>query len=197
MPMDPSQVMNMDPAQLKNMLGMLKKNPAMLKSMMKMVPGGDKMDEKQLLDQLEAVEKMDPATLQRMMKFGQWGKAKFDAVKPYYDRANAAVGGHLLKILVLLVLFCCYRFIAWLFFGSWLFYPSPSSSSSSAAAAAAASSFGGDASSFGGDASSFGGSMDGGLDGAAMEVGVGAMGGVGSSGGGSVGGSDDAEDEFD
>ena len=173
--------------------GDAEEEPAMLKSMMKMVPGGDKMDEKQLIAQLEAVEKMDPATLQRMMKFGQWGKAKFDAVKPYYDRANAAVGGHLLKILVLLVLFCCYRFIAWLFFGSWLFFPLLLLLLF--CAAAAASSFAatrhrsaatrlvrrihGRRARRGG----YGGSRR--------------RGRAGSSGGGSVGGSDDAEDEFD
>ena len=123
-PMDPSQLVNMDPAQLKSMLKTFKENPAMVENMSKMMPG---VDAEAMKKQLDMIDQMDPKTLQSLLGWGQWAQKTLQPYKPLYDKMNAATGGNFVKILIGIIavffFFSIYRIVMWLFFGSWLFYP--------------------------------------------------------------------------
>mmetsp|Transcript_60004 Transcript_60004/g.82149 ORF Transcript_60004/g.82149 Transcript_60004/m.82149 type:complete len:506 (-) Transcript_60004:347-1864(-) len=86
---------NMDPAQIKEMIEMLKKNPEMLKSM----PLANGMNHEQLLKQLEAFSSMDPDQLKRTLKYAGMAKKIFAPLLALKARADKLCGGYSLTLL--------------------------------------------------------------------------------------------------
>ena len=70
--MDPAAMMaDMKPEQIKNMLGMLKKNPGMMKSMLKSNPMFASLDEGAIDKQLDMLSGIDDDKLEMMIGAGQ------------------------------------------------------------------------------------------------------------------------------
>ena len=91
MPTDPSQMdlTKMDPKELKKMLGILKKDPAMLKSVMASQPGmagkADSMSDEQLSKMLDGFDGMSENQIAMAMKaMSGWNK-----VIPIYQSYNS------------------------------------------------------------------------------------------------------------
>ena len=114
MPTDPSQMdlTKMDPKELKKMLGILKKNPAMLKSMMASQPGmagkADGMSDEQLSKMLDGFDGMSENQIAMAMK-----------AMSGWQKVNSATGGYLGKIILFVVVL--YVFLILRFAMSWMF----------------------------------------------------------------------------
>ena len=113
-PTDPSQMdlTKMDPKELKKMLGILKKNPAMLKSMMASQPGmagkADGMSDEQLSKMLDGFDGMSENQIAMAMK-----------AMSGWQKVNSATGGYLGKIILFVIVL--YVFLIMRFVMSWMF----------------------------------------------------------------------------
>lgn len=111
---DPSQMdlTKMDPKELKKMLGILKKNPAMLKSMMASQPGmagkADGMSDEQLSKMLDGFDGMSENQIAMAMK-----------AMSGWQKVNSATGGYLGKIILVVVVL--YVFLIMRFAMTWMF----------------------------------------------------------------------------
>ena len=114
MPTDPSQMdlTKMDPKELKKMLGILKKNPAMLKSMMASQPGmagkADGMSDEQLSKMIDGFDGMSENQIAMAMK-----------AMSGWQQVNQFTGGYLGKIILVVVVL--YVFLIMRFAMSWMF----------------------------------------------------------------------------
>lgn len=114
MPSDPSQMdlTKMDPKELKKMLGILKKNPAMLKSMMASQPGmagkADGMSDEQLSKMIDGFDGMSENQIAMAMK-----------AMSGWQKVNSATGGYLGKIILFVVVL--YVFLILRFAMNWMF----------------------------------------------------------------------------
>jgi hypothetical protein len=126
MPTDPSQMMNMDPKQLKSMMNMLKSNPEMLKSMKSMMPGGASISDEALMQQINSFADMDENQIKSFMSYAQTAQTAMNTAKSAWDKVNNLCFGQLLRILYFLGALLVFMLLKWLFFSS-----SSSSSSSS------------------------------------------------------------------
>ena len=114
MPTDPSQMdlTKMDPKELKKMLGILKKNPAMLKSMMASQPGmagkADSMSDEQLSKMIDGFDGMSENQIAMAMK-----------AMSGWQKVNSATGGYLGKIILFVVVL--YVFLILRFAMNWMF----------------------------------------------------------------------------
>jgi hypothetical protein len=129
MPTDASALANMDPKQIKAMVGMMKSNPAMLKSMMKMIPGGEKMKEEDFLKQVDMIANMDESQLKTFLSYAGMAQKYFAKARAAWQAVDAALAGQLLKIVVVAALALAYLFAQWLFFRPKAGAPPPSASS--------------------------------------------------------------------
>jgi hypothetical protein len=102
----------MDPKELKKMLGILKKNPAMLKSMMASQPGmagkADGMSDEQLSKMLDGFDGMSENQIAMAMK-----------AMSGWQKVNSATGGYLGKIILFVIVL--YVFLIMRFVMSWMF----------------------------------------------------------------------------
>ena len=114
MPTDPSQMdlSKMDPKELKKMLGILKKNPAMLKSLMSAQPGmagkADGMSDEQLSKMLDGFDGLSENQIAMAMK-----------AMSGWQKVNSATGGYLGKIILFVVVLYAFLFVR--FAMSWMF----------------------------------------------------------------------------
>mmetsp|Transcript_11109 Transcript_11109/g.24879 ORF Transcript_11109/g.24879 Transcript_11109/m.24879 type:complete len:524 (+) Transcript_11109:50-1621(+) len=118
MPTDPSQIdpSKMDPAVVKKMMKVLKKNPSMLKQMMASQPGMaagsmDGISEEQVSAMIDKFDGMSEDQIEMVM--GVMGKAQkvLGPVMAGYRKANSAVGGQLGKIILFIIAFLIIRSI--------------------------------------------------------------------------------------
>ena len=114
MPTDPSQMdlSKMDPKELKKMLGILKKNPAMLKSLMSAQPGmagkADGMSDEQLTKMIDGFDGLSENQIAMAMK-----------AMSGWQKVNSATGGYLGKIILFVVVLYAFLFVR--FAMSWMF----------------------------------------------------------------------------
>lgn len=114
MPTDPNQMdlSKMDPKELKKMLGILKKNPAMLKSLMSAQPGmagkADGMSDEQLSKMIDGFDGMSENQIAMAMK-----------AMSGWQKVNSATGGYLGKIILFVVVLYAFLFVR--FAMSWMF----------------------------------------------------------------------------
>ena len=90
---------NISEEQMGSMVDMVKKNPDMIKKMMKANPMTAGMDEAQLDAQLDMLNKVDPATMKKMIGVGKKLHTVCAPLVKLYSKCNAAVGGKLFQIL--------------------------------------------------------------------------------------------------
>jgi len=103
--MDPSTIMeNIDSEQMKKMVGMMKKNPEMMKQAMKSNPAMANMDEKQLDQAINMFTNMDDVQLERALGWMKRVQTVTAPVTNAYKKANSLVGGQLPKIILVLVI---------------------------------------------------------------------------------------------
>lgn len=98
MPQDPMQMLqNADPAQIKQMINMVKDNPAMMKDMLRSAnPSmGDKISDDQISKTMEMFANLDDKKIQRLMKLGS-----------YVQKAREVVRGKGVFIIISLAVFC-------------------------------------------------------------------------------------------
>ena len=113
-PTDPSQMdlSKMDPKELKKMLGILKKNPAMLKSLMSAQPGmagkADGMSDEQLSKMIDGFDGLSENQIAMAMK-----------AMSGWQKVNSATGGYLGKIILFVVVLYTFLFVR--FAMSWMF----------------------------------------------------------------------------
>jgi len=84
MPQDPMQMLqNADPAQIKQMINMVKDNPSMMKNMLRSAnPAmGDKISDDQISKTMEMFASMDDKKIERLMKFGSYAAKAREYVK--------------------------------------------------------------------------------------------------------------------
>ncbi|KAH8072661.1 hypothetical protein JL721_3304 [Aureococcus anophagefferens] len=81
------------------MIDMVKKNPDMIKSMMKSNPMTAGMDEAAIDKQLEMLDKLDPETVKKFVGYAQKAQKVFGPLIALYAKVNRAVGGKLAQIL--------------------------------------------------------------------------------------------------
>lgn len=98
MPQNPMEMLqNADPAQIKQMINMVKDNPEMMKSMLRSAnPSmGDKISDDQISKTMEMFANMDDKKIERLMKFGS-----------YAQKAREYVKGKGIFIIISLAVFC-------------------------------------------------------------------------------------------
>eukprot|EP00555_Chaetoceros_dichaeta_P002451 CAMPEP_0198251356 /NCGR_PEP_ID=MMETSP1447-20131203/2208_1 /TAXON_ID=420782 /ORGANISM="Chaetoceros dichaeta, Strain CCMP1751" /LENGTH=492 /DNA_ID=CAMNT_0043936347 /DNA_START=32 /DNA_END=1510 /DNA_ORIENTATION=+ len=98
MPQDPMQMLqNADPAQIKQMINMVKDNPAMMKDMLRSAnPSmGDKISDDQISKTMEMFANLDDKKIERLMKLGS-----------YAQKARELVRGKGVFIIISLAVFC-------------------------------------------------------------------------------------------
>eukprot|EP00957_Ditylum_brightwellii_P047052 3573102-Ditylum_brightwellii.AAC.1 len=92
------------------MVGMMKKNPEMMKQAMKSNPAMANMDEKQLDQAINMFTNMDDVQLERALGWMKRVQTVTAPVTNAYKKANSLVGGQLPKIILVLGL-------GWISFG--------------------------------------------------------------------------------
>ena len=90
---------NISEEQMGSMIDMVKKNPDMIKSMMKSNPMTAGMDEAAIDKQLEMLDKLDPETVKKFVGYAQKAQKVFGPLIALYAKVNRAVGGKLAQIL--------------------------------------------------------------------------------------------------
>ena len=98
MPQDPMQMLqNADPAQIKQMINMVKDNPALMKNMIRSAnPSmGDKISDDQISKTMEMFASMDEKKIEKLMKIGR-----------YAQKAREYVKGKGIFIIISLAIFC-------------------------------------------------------------------------------------------
>jgi len=135
MPGDANAMLNMDPAQLKQMLTTLKSNPALVKQMMASIPGSMAMSEDAFLKQMEALEAMDEKQLGAFLGYANKAKWAMDKAKDVWAVLDKVCLGHAKYVVTGAGLLGTYLAVSWArsYFGG---------GSGSAAADSYASSFG-------------------------------------------------------
>jgi len=98
---------NMDPKQVKSMMQMLKKNPSLMKEMMK--SQGANMDEAQMDKAMEMMENLDEKQMEKVMKAMAGFQKVSLPLRNGWKKVNGLCGGHLLKLLIALFFFCMVR----------------------------------------------------------------------------------------
>lgn len=137
MPGDANAMLNMDPAQLKQMLTTLKSNPALVKQMMASIPGSMAMSEDAFLKQMEALEAMDEKQLGAFLGYANKAKWAMDKAKDVWAVLDKVCLGHAKYVVTGAGLLGTYLAVSWVrsYFGG-------GSGSGSAAAESYARSFG-------------------------------------------------------
>jgi hypothetical protein len=117
MPTDPSQIdpSKMDPAAVKKMMKVLKKNPSMLKQMMASQPGMagsmNGIPEEQVSAMIDKFDGMSEDQIEMVMGFMGKAQKVLGPVMAGYRKANSAVGGQLGKIILFIIAFLIIRSI--------------------------------------------------------------------------------------
>jgi len=113
MPSDAGAMLNMDPAQLKQMLTTLKSNPALVKQMMASIPGSMAMSEDAFLKQMEALEAMDEAQLGAFLGYANKAKWAMDKAKDVWTMLDKVCLGQAKLVVAGAGLLGTYLAVSW------------------------------------------------------------------------------------
>ena len=109
---------NMDPAQFKMMMDMMKSNPAMMDTVIAMNPAMKGMDKDQLIKQLEMMSNMSPEQLKSMMSMASRVQKVSAPALRIWNMVNGWFGGKLLMALGVVVVGIVGSFIYSRFFSA-------------------------------------------------------------------------------
>mmetsp|Transcript_32861 Transcript_32861/g.104820 ORF Transcript_32861/g.104820 Transcript_32861/m.104820 type:complete len:620 (-) Transcript_32861:1260-3119(-) len=109
----------MDPAMMENMIDVVKKNPDMLKSVLKSNPMFGNMSDSAIDAQLDMLNKVDPATMKKWIGYASKAQKVFAPAVKLYAKADKAIGQgrlkHILRGAALAFLaYLASRFLVWL-----------------------------------------------------------------------------------
>jgi hypothetical protein len=88
----------------------------MVKTMMKSIPGGEKMGEAAFMQQIESLGNMDEAQLKTFLSYAKTAKGAFDVAKSAWTKVDALVFGQLRNLVLTLAVLVVYLLVKWLFF---------------------------------------------------------------------------------
>ena len=95
---------NISEDQMSGMIDMVKKNPDMIKSMMKNNPMTAGLKDEDIDKQLEMLDKLDPETVKKFVGYAQKAQKVLAPAMAFYGKCNKAVGGKLHKYLAVALL---------------------------------------------------------------------------------------------